>query len=230
MLTIKYIQMLLSRLRIYQIMYVIIDIIILKLFTQLIKSSNRKIDFVFSPLARNLSIQQSKYEINMLKNFLTLIDLKTLMEIGTGFGGTLYILCHLAHDDALIISIDQEQKLWRIPVYKAFKKKKQKLVMLKGNSHDPLTLGKVKSILGNRKLDFLFIDGDHSYEGVKKDFEMYGPLVKEGGIIAFHDIKLIISGVPKFWNEIKSSFNKNNIIEIIENNNQEWAGIGIILK
>lgn len=37
------------------------------------------------------------------------------------------------------------------------------------------------------KIDFLFIDGDHSYDGVKKDFEMYSPLVRKGGIIAFHD-------------------------------------------
>ncbi|MEO0196406.1 MAG: class I SAM-dependent methyltransferase [candidate division WOR-3 bacterium] len=43
-------------------------------------------------------------------------------------------------------------------------------------------------MLGNSKLDFLFIEGNHSYEGVKMDFEMYFPLVRKGGIIAFHDI------------------------------------------
>jgi predicted O-methyltransferase YrrM len=42
--------------------------------------------------------------------------------------------------------------------------------------------------LKDNKVDFLFIDADHSYEGVKKDFEMYSPLVRKGGIIAFHDI------------------------------------------
>jgi hypothetical protein len=30
-------------------------------------------------------------------------------------------------------------------------------------------------------VDFLFIDGDHTYEGVKKDFEMYSPLVRREG-------------------------------------------------
>jgi predicted O-methyltransferase YrrM len=36
--------------------------------------------------------------------------------------------------------------------------------------------------------DALFIDGNHSYEYVKKDFENYSKKVKPGGIIAFHDV------------------------------------------
>ena len=39
-----------------------------------------------------------------------------------------------------------------------------------------------------RKIDFLFIDGDHSYKGVTTDFRLYSPLVKDYGNIAFHDI------------------------------------------
>ena len=34
----------------------------------------------------------------------------------------------------------------------------------------------VKRILGSEKVDFIFIDGDHMYEGVKRDFEMHSPL------------------------------------------------------
>ncbi len=37
------------------------------------------------------------------------------------------------------------------------------------------------------KIDFLFIDGDHSYEGVKKDFDLYSKLLTENGIIVLHD-------------------------------------------
>lgn len=36
-------------------------------------------------------------------------------------------------------------------------------------------------------VDFLFIDGDHSYEGVKKDWDLYSPLLKEGSLVVFHD-------------------------------------------
>lgn len=36
-------------------------------------------------------------------------------------------------------------------------------------------------------LDFLFIDGDHTYEGVSRDADLWRPLVKPGGLIAYHD-------------------------------------------
>ena len=78
----------------------------------------------------------------------------------------------------------------------------------------------------DNKVDFLFIDADHSYEGVKKDFEMYSLLVRKGGIIAFHDI--VPSGYPtvyKFWNEEKEKY---EYLEIIKNRNQNCYGIGII--
>ena len=37
------------------------------------------------------------------------------------------------------------------------------------------------------KIDYLHIDADHSYEGVKKDFELYSKLVKPTGLISIHD-------------------------------------------
>ena len=86
----------------------------------------------------------------------------------------------------------------------------------------------------DNKVDFLFIDADHSYEGVKKDFEIYSPLVRKGGIIAFHDIipdyyaKRGIkpsSGVYKFWNEIKGKYEH---LEIIKDRNQDGFGIGVL--
>lgn len=39
----------------------------------------------------------------------------------------------------------------------------------------------------SRPLDFLFIDGDHSYEGCSTDLKAWLPFVKKGGWIAFHD-------------------------------------------
>jgi predicted O-methyltransferase YrrM len=89
----------------------------------------------------------------------------------------------------------------------------------------------IESILDEKKIDFLFIDGDHTYEGVKKDFKMYSPLVKDGRIIAFHDIvsgpQNLVGGVPQFWQEIKKKY---KYLEIVEDWNQRGYGIGVIYK
>jgi len=37
------------------------------------------------------------------------------------------------------------------------------------------------------KIDFLFIDGDHTYEGVKKDFDLYSTILSDNGLICIHD-------------------------------------------
>jgi predicted O-methyltransferase YrrM len=70
---------------------------------------------------------------------------------------------------------------------------------------------------------------DHTYEGVKKDFEMYSPLVREGGIVAFHDIvpglHEYVGGVPRFWREVKSNYVSK---EIVKDWNQGGFGIGVI--
>jgi predicted O-methyltransferase YrrM len=119
--------------------------------------------------------------------------------------------------------------VWKIPIYRSLVLPGQKLSLIRKDSHDLKTLKIVKEILGGKKLDFLFIDGDHTYKGVKMDFEMYSPLVRKGGIIAFHDIvpHPPESGceVSKFFNEIKYSYRFH---EIVKDWNQRWAGIGVI--
>lgn len=72
-----------------------------------------------------------------------------------------------------------------------------------GDSHSDRVCNAVKEIVGDGKIDILFIDGDHSYEGVKRDFETYAPMVKERGLVLMHDITNKNEGVPKFWEEIK---------------------------
>ena len=41
--------------------------------------------------------------------------------------------------------------------------------------------------LGSRQIDFMFIDGDHSYEGVRTDWELWSPFVAPNGVVALHD-------------------------------------------
>lgn len=201
-------------------------------------NSEEVFDFVWNFYGGLIRPMQIKEEFVELLKVFQEQNPKYIMEIGTANGGTLFSFCKLAKDDATIISLDLPggkfgegggYPEWKTPIYQSFKKENQKLYLLKEDSHQQETLEKVKQILGGNPLDFLFIDSDHSYEGVKKDFEMYSPLVKKGGIIAFHDIaKHPVDSeffVDVFWKEIKNNY-KNK--ELIKNFKQKWAGIDVL--
>ena len=97
------------------------------------------------------------------------------------------------------------------------------------DSHDEETFISLLDIIGNSEIDFLFIDGDHSYEGVKKDWVMYSRFVKRGGLIAFHDIcehsTVANCEVNRFWNEIKKNYKTWNCVDPSDTT---WGGIGIL--
>ncbi len=152
---------------------------------------------------------QNKDEISALLRIVKQARPKSLVEIGTASGGTLFLLTRVAAPDAQLFSVDLPDgpygggyPAWKIPLYQAFPLPGQRLELIRDNSHDPDVLSQVRKLVGEQGLDFLLIDGDHSYAGVKSDFEMYGPLVKSPGLIAFHDIDLA-PDVRRYWDEIK---------------------------
>jgi predicted O-methyltransferase YrrM len=197
-------------------------------------------------LARRALRRGSAQKIHELTGFIAMLRREpptTIVEIGTAQGGTLYALCQLASDDAFIVSIDlpggefgggySEAAAGR---FASFVGKSQSLRCIRRDSHDEETVEMLRGALGGRTVDLLFIDGDHTYEGVKRDFELYSPLVGEGGLIAFHDIVLHPNSpsckVDEFWDELKSSHWHAELIDLSDDhyNNGMWGGIGVIRK
>jgi predicted O-methyltransferase YrrM len=77
--------------------------------------------------------------------------------------------------------------------------------VLEGNSHDHVTLQRLKDQLGGRPVDVLFIDGDHSLDGALADWRMYSPLVRPGGLVLLHDIKCAgEEAVAAAWEQIRA--------------------------
>lgn len=60
--------------------------------------------------------------------------------------------------------------------------------------------------LKNDIADIILIDGLHTYEASKQDFEQSLPKLKENGIILFHDIKVDRFSLQKYWNELKNQY------------------------
>jgi cephalosporin hydroxylase len=159
---------------------------------------------------------------------------KYLLEIGTYMGGTLFVYSQLAAADATVISIDFPTtlvgRLYRVcqkPLFRRLIRRGQSLFFLRRDSHKPETVARMREVLRENELDFLFIDGDHSYEGVRSDFEMYAPLVRAGGLIAFHDITPSKGSrqVYRFWDEIKGSYTHK---EFIHRTGEGAMGIGVL--
>lgn len=66
----------------------------------------------------------------------------------------------------------------------------------------------------DKSLDYIFIDGDHSYEGALRDCELFFPKIKSNGIFAGHDWSF--DGVQKAVNEFKDKNGSPNIRMIKE--------------
>lgn len=179
---------------------------------------------------------QIKEEIACLFEIVKALEPATVCEIGAAGCGTTFLFARAAAANSLVISLDMELEEARRHASSLFAREGQTVVCLKADSHRPETVREVEGLLAGRPLDFLFIDGDHSYEGVGIDFEMYAPLVRPGGLIAFHDIVPLregdvwhtVGGVPQFWSELKGRYASAR--EIIAGPEQSAFGIGLIYK
>ena len=110
----------------------------------------------------------------------------TVLEIGTAEGSANFLLGAALPEVTLKIGADLFVRNTRL--LRAFCRPTCQQVFVNGSSYDPQTVARIRALLGTRRLDLLFIDGDHRYEGAKADWLSYAPLVRPGGLIAFHDI------------------------------------------
>jgi predicted O-methyltransferase YrrM len=179
----------------------------------------------------------SEYE-ELLKIFINL-KAKKVLEIGSLMGFSLKHFMKYSTEYATIISVDlpvrdfcgpfdyrvkEQEENYSVKWREWAKEFKSKLFLIKGMSQLETTYNQVNKICEG-ELDFIFIDGNHMYDYVKKDFEMYSPLVKKGGIIALHDIaENEEGGVFNFWNQLKTNYRYQEILH----SQKKEKGIGVI--
>lgn len=158
---------------------------------------------------------QKEEEILWLLRRLAAEPARVVLEIGTDRGGTLFLWTRVAAPDALLVTVDIHKMVGRFGrmspfalVRTSFARERQRIELVDGaDSRSDETAARVRGILRGRAVDFLFLDGDHRYESVRRDFELYEPLVRPGGIVALHDISACTTpdtvGTAAFWSELK---------------------------
>jgi len=132
----------------------------------------------------NVFLQQDLDEISCAINFLIGQNklYSNLLEVGSAAGGNARVFCELLNIEDLTI-IDDNQHSQH--VYREANLKHLNPKQYIGNSQS----SEARSWLQeqNKKYDIVYIDGDHSYEGVVRDINNYKDFVKDEGYMIFHD-------------------------------------------
>lgn len=166
-----------------------------------------------------------------LEAFLALLqarDVRTYLEVGARYGQTLEAVGNVLPVPSVLVVVEEPGGLWgrddSWPVLKAvadrLRAKGHGVWLIRGNSQDAATAQRVLEIQDT--FDAVFIDADHRYVGVKRDWELYGPM---GTLVAFHDIAPLPSNtrveVPRLWRELVERY---HAIELVD---PDALGMGI---
>lgn len=145
------------------------------------------------------------------------------LEIGTYMGVSATIISSVMNPTGKLFCVDPfERKKGKdnpgfVMAKRELKRKKvlKKVVFLRGYSTDISIKAQIPD-----ELDFIFIDGDHSYEGLRNDWGIVIEKLKKGGVVCLHDTTTPMEepyrnfGSVTFYNE---TIIKNSNFNFIEN-------------
>ncbi len=180
-------------------------------------------------------ISQIPSEINGLIEILQRENVRSFLEIGSRFGGSLWKIANALPVGSKIVSCDSGMgmggyKPGATDSLKACVSKLREIGydahLIVGNSQKPKIIDQVRKFA---PFDAVFIDGDHELPGVTLDWKNYGAMSR---IVAFHDVGWIkpadytsdkVVEVPALWNELKTKYRSEEFIDRSGN-----YGIGVL--
>jgi predicted O-methyltransferase YrrM len=158
------------------------------------------------------------------------------LEIGAKFGGSLWRIGRALRLGSRVVAVDlpggtdewslSEQSL--IACVTALRDSGQDAHVVWGDSADDRTVRAVRAL---GPFDAVFIDGNHTLSGIRRDWANYGPLARR--IVAFHDIawrnepqdRGYVIDAPAFWAELKPHYRH---VEIRLDPTGRDNGIGVL--
>jgi hypothetical protein len=155
----------------------------------------------------DILVEQNLHEFAEWLNHLSEIKPKLGLEIGTFRFGSAELMLNifpnleLASMDKLSLFTEKDHATSK--TYKGrVAKYGGQLSFLRGASQNINQVRKFMDWIGDRRLDFLFIDGTTQYDGALRDFYTYRSWVRPGGYIAVKGVYKE-NGIKKLWTELK---------------------------
>lgn len=169
------------------------------------------------------ALQQSEQEFRLFCTLLRHENVRSYLEVGSAYGGSLWRAATALPKGSRVVSVDDTGR----PELRACCLELHQLgydvhtFFL--NSQDRITVEMVRKL---SPFDCCFIDANHVYGSVQKDWENYGPMAR---LVAFHDIVCDQGsmGVHRLWNEIKFGYCCE---EFLQDPDIDHYGIGVLYR
>lgn len=159
---------------------------------------------------------QVEAEIDALADIFRKENVRSFLEIGSKFGGSLERLANAMSIGSRVVSVDLPRGTRAWPQSEAELKATVSRLQLKGydahliwgDSTAPEVIAQVRAL---GPFDAIFLDGNHTRPFVENDFANYGQIAR---IVAFHDIAWrrpldwqgVRIDVPEFWEGVKGKY------------------------
>ena len=153
-----------------------------------------------------------------------------LVELGTHVGNSYFSFCQAVRDESLTSRCyavdtwkgDNQAGFYRDEVYEMVNRHNESQYKSFSTLYR-MTFDEALGQFQDRSVDVLHIDGLHTYEAVRHDFEAWLPKLAPGAIVLFHDIAVYGRdfGVWKFWRELKNQYPRG--LEFLHS-----AGLGVL--
>lgn len=163
----------------------------------------------------DLRASDNDYAI-FIKNLVVFTQRKKLVEIGVAYGGTFCQLCEAAKcTGGFVHGFDLWDRHGLSNQWSQMSSKEEVEQRVKSLGYENFELIKINSKDASFKqtlaqkcpsIDFAFIDGCHSYEGIKNDFVAVREFLTDDAIVVFHDTEFI-DGVREFMHDLRTKYN-----------------------
>ena len=167
-------------------------------------------------MGQTLMMLQDEGEIDALAALARREGVRSYLEIGSKFGGSLRKVAAALPAGSKIVSVDlpsgtrawPESKVSLTRLIQELRTAGHDAHLIWGDSTDPKVVDQVRA---HGPFDMVLIDANHTAPFLRKDWANFGPM---GRMIAFHDIAWRRApewigtriDVPEFWDEIKGDF------------------------